>query len=136
MPRGEKLSVPHKYQHFALVTFSRGFPIDGLRYDHCHPWREEDSRAIEDSMFQLVWDQQSGGWLQPDNEDVKERKVIVTKYSETATTPYWSPERENSHSAGRIEPITAEEAHNIDRDPDKVPQRLEYERVFRARDAA
>lgn len=50
MPQPEKLKFPKKYRHYALVTFTSQFPIDGLRYDRAFPWKEADARAIEASM--------------------------------------------------------------------------------------
>ena len=121
----EKLTTSKKYRHFALVNFTRSFPIDGLRYDRAFPWKEVDGRIIEDSMFQIVTDVE-GKRIEPKHPDIKERRVIIACETESTATP-WSPQIWNGISGVKLHPISYEEAFDYERNREGVPPRLHWE---------
>jgi hypothetical protein len=112
--RGEKLSFPMRYQHFALVTIRPGgtFPLDGLRYDRCMPWHETDTRRIEDTQNIFVSSR-------PD----KPTQVIVTKYG-CDTKAIWTNQFWHSFSDVEFREISAEQAHTLNREREKNPTEL------------
>lgn len=101
MATGNKLRSPKKYEQFALVTVKAksDFPLDGLRYDHCMPWKEYDTHSI-----QRVIDV----YGRPDTDT----EIILHKHSEDVKAN-WFPAFWESHSGVSIEPISAERAQLI-----------------------
>ncbi len=120
-----KLTSPLKYQHFALIILTSGtFPIDNLRYDDARPWKETDARMIQDACAQIVIGQDGKPYR---GEDVREQRIIICKYSESAaTTPHmWRWDRWRSGGL-RFEPITYDEAERLNQCREMLPARLQY----------
>jgi hypothetical protein len=126
--KATKLSSPLKYVHLALVTLrGRSFPLDALRYDHATFWKEADARQAEDSLFSIVTDE-NGKVAPEDNPEPKERKVIVCRFGDS-TNPMWTLAVWGSFPGVTFEPISLEEAEEINRDRERLPARLQYERT-------
>lgn len=96
MAKARKLDGPKKYEQFALVEGNGNFPIDGLRYDSAHPWKEADGRAIEDSFVagDLPW------------------KIIIRRFVPAATTD-WSEYLWKSFARINFQPLSPEEADKL-----------------------
>ncbi len=91
----EKLNSPLRWRHIIAVEFEGEFPVDMLRYDHCMPFRESDSRVIENSLRTYT--------------GPNKQRVLVMKFTEDAKpVKLWWTDRWDSFHCKLDEPTDDE----------------------------
>ena len=94
-----------KYRSFAVVMGTGEFPYDMLRYDSCHPWRETDSSAMRNDLFDPQAEISAG----------QETRWVVVVREHVDSAPRWTPGRWKSMGWTLVE-STPEEIRDFDRE--------------------